>query len=60
MSYADFKCLKCGHLEPDVDVGLSADPQNPIFKECPKCAATAESGEWYDKTFSDSIMGLME
>ena len=53
MSYADFKCDKCDHLEEDVNVGLDADPNNPLFKSCPKCGATEKDG-WYNKTWSDS------
>ena len=56
MSYADFKCDKCGHVEEDVDVSLDADANNPIFKKCPKCGATVEDGEWYNKTWLDSFI----
>ncbi len=56
MSYADFKCLKCGHIEEDVDVSLGSDPENPIFRACPKCGATADDGEWYNKTWVDSFI----
>lgn len=54
--YADFKCDKCGHIEEDIDVSLAADPNNPIFKSCPKCGATVEDGDWYNKTWMDSFI----
>lgn len=56
MGWADFKCDICGHVEKDVDTSLAADPNDPIFDHCPKCSATAENGNWYNKTESDSYL----